>query len=290
MIEIRHINGTVFLQMEIPEGASVHRELMGDHYVRLPFSLASNDTGEPANDDGDPVYFRMGDYCVIEGFGRFELTELYSPKYNAATAGFDFELRLDAYYIKWKNRLCKYLPLSGGQETSFKLTAAIQTHLSVIVDNINAIGATDESFRYNGSEFGYMLSGFPDDKKGVAKYKLYDGTDIISALNDLATLYDCEWWVEDNIIHFGRLGGDYLNSDEEPVRFDITANVTDMSRSEGSQEYANRIYAFGSERNLPANYRQDETTPDITVDGIVQKRLMLPKKIKLGLIETELHG
>ena len=47
-----------------------------------------------------------------------------------------------------------------------------------------------------------------------------------------------------------------------------------MGRSESKGTYATRIYAFGSTRNIPHNYRPAEDS--LVVNGVVQKRLMLP--------------
>ncbi|MBR1526837.1 MAG: hypothetical protein IJ640_09305 [Prevotella sp.] len=268
MLEIKRIDGTRIIQMDVPEGSLVHRELMGEHYVKIPFSTE------------EPVYFHLGDWCHIEGFGRFELTDLYSPKYNTETGGYDYDLKLDAYYIKWKNKICKYVPESNASETSFHLTAIIDVHLGVITNTINAIGAKDSNFRFEGSPFRFELRNFDADKAEAAKYKHYDNTDIISALNDLASIYDCEWWVDDDCICFGR-----LELDGEAVDFVIDENVSEVSSSESKDEYANRIYAFGSERNLPPDYRKDNSA-DITLNGVVQKRLMLPlKECPFGYIQ-----
>lgn len=257
MIQIKHLDGTLVLELEIPEGASVHRELMGEHYMRMQFSL------------GEPVYLKLGDY-VDTNFGRFELTSPYSPKYNTETDGYDYNLQLDAYYIKWKNKKCRYNPKNAASETSFRLTASISVHLEVILSSINAIGAKDSNFKYSGKDFIYTLKGFDSANVNTAKYKQYQNTDILSALNDLASIYDCEWWVEDNIIFFGR-----CENEGEPVVFEVNKNVESVSSSESKNEYATRVYAFGSTRNLPKDYRKDSSA-DITKNGIVQKRLMLP--------------
>ena len=258
MVELKRIGGEVILGFdEVPEGALVHRELMGSHYVKLPFSLET------------PVYLRIGDYLENE-FGRFELTKPYRPKYNTQTSGFDYELQLDAYYIKWENKLCKYLPYSTSNEVSFHLTATADVHLAMIVRNINAIGETDASFKYNGQAFRYELKNYPIEKVTKAIYVQYNGMGIISALNAIADAFECEWWVEANVIYFGRCE---IISDE--VDFTIDENVLEMKSSESDSEYATRIIAFGSERNLPKDYRKNDSA-DITRDGIVQKRLMLP--------------
>ena len=47
-----------------------------------------------------------------------------------------------------------------------------------------------------------------------------------------------------------------------------------MTRSDSKGTYATRIYAFGSTRNIPTNYRPIDQSA--VVNGIVQKRLMLP--------------
>ena len=257
MIEIRHLDDTRVIQMEIPEGALVHRELMSDHYAKLPFAT---DT---------PIYFKLGDWCYLEGYGRFELTEPYLPKYNTQTGGYDYDLRLDAHYIKWKNKKVKYMPASAASETSFSLTANIDTHLNVIINNINALGEADSNYRYYGDPFTFEFRNFTGDRN-AAFHKLYDNTDILSAIYDLADICDCEAWIEDNIICFGRCE---LSGQE--VNFEIGVNVSEMSEADSKKDYATRLYVFGSTKNLPADYRKDNTA-DITQNGVVQKRLMLP--------------
>ncbi|EJW90924.1 hypothetical protein EVA_20969, partial [gut metagenome] len=58
------------------------------------------------------------------------------------------------------------------------------------------------------------------------------------------------------------------------VPFEIGRNVEKMLRSESKSDFATRLYVFGSDRNLPANYRK--TDQNAVINGVVQKRLMLP--------------
>lgn len=239
-------------------GSLVHRELMSEHYVQLAFTTA------------EPVYFKVGDYCDIEGFGRFELVDPYSPTFNAKSGGYDYELRLDAYYWKWKNKKCKYVPESAATETSFSLTAAISVHIQVALRCINQLGTVSSSYKYNGTtDYIYSLAHFTGDVN-AAKLITYDNTNIIDALTAIAEAFECEWWVTDNCINFGRCE---LGADEQT--FELGDNVATMSSSQSSGEYATRVYAFGSDRNLPTDYRKD-TSADITRNGVIQKRLMLP--------------
>ena len=48
-----------------------------------------------------------------------------------------------------------------------------------------------------------------------------------------------------------------------------------MSQSESRSTYATRIYAFGSTKNIPSDYRPVDET--VVVNGVVQRRLMLPE-------------
>lgn len=101
-----------------------------------------------------------------------------------------------------------------------------------------------------------------------AKLLTYNNTDMITALNMMADAWECEWWVEDHVIYFGRC------ETGTPIDFEQGVNVDNISPSGNKNVYATRIYAFGSTRNIPVNYRP--TDESIVVNGIVQKRLMLP--------------
>ena len=96
----------------------------------------------------------------------------------------------------------------------------------------------------------------------------YDNINILDACFEMAKKWDCECWVTENIIHFGRC------ESGDAVDFEIGKNVQEMSQSESRSTYATRIYAFGSTRNIPADYRPIDET--VVVNGVVQRRLMLP--------------
>ena len=74
----------------------------------------------------------------------------------------------------------------------------------------------------------------------------------------MAETWECEWWITDKTIHFGRC--EYSS----PVDFkagDLTdtenVNVNSMTRSDSQTTYATRVYAFGSTRNIPSTYRKN---------------------------------
>ena len=127
MIDIKNISGeTIF--STLPNAGSKRRfELMKEDYVLLKFSLL------------DPIYFKLGDNIDNE-FGVFELVDLYKPSFNTTTGAYDYELRLDAYYWKWKNKKFFYTPEHSGREASWNLTAELDIHLGVLLRNLQQLG------------------------------------------------------------------------------------------------------------------------------------------------------
>lgn len=236
------------------EGSLVHRELMGDHYMLLVFNSA------------EAQHFRLGDYCDTD-FGRFELTDLYEPEYNE-DGGFKYQLRLDAYYMKWKNKIVKFTPSNQQSEMAFTLTRDLAGHMELFMANLTYLGTKDSSYLFNGSTvFTYDIDYSHISKKMMPVS--YDSLSLIDALNQYASLWECEWWVVDNVIHLGRCEGSV-----NVATFKLNDNVAQMSRAQGSKQYITRLYVFGSERNIPSNYRKEEGAT--VVNGVVQRRLMLP--------------
>lgn len=248
-MDIKDVKGDIIYSTSVNGGSKRKYTLMGEDYMTLVFSVNS------------PITFHLGDYVEDSRFGLFELVSLYNPIYNTATGAYDYELRLDAYYWKWKNKVFKFTPEVGGQEASWNLTATLDVHMGIFLRNLAALGYT-----YKGEAFGFSIA--PTVEKS-AKLVSYDNTNMIDALSAMAETWDCEWWVTDKTINFGRC--EYGT----PVDFEIGDNVVEMTSSESKSTYATRIYAFGSTRNIPSNYRPVDES--IVVNGVVQKRLMLPE-------------
>lgn len=248
-MDIKDVKGDIIYSTSVNGGSKRKYTLMGEDYMTLVFSVNS------------PITFHLGDYVEDSRFGLFELVSLYNPIYNTATGAYDYELRLDAYYWKWKNKVFKFTPEVGGQEASWNLTATLDVHMGIFLRNLAALGYT-----YKGEAFEFSIA--PTVEKS-AKLVSYDNTNMIDALSAMAETWDCEWWVTDKTINFGRC--EYGT----PVDFEIGDNVVEMTSSESKSTYATRIYAFGSTRNIPSNYRPVDES--IVVNGVVQKRLMLPE-------------
>lgn len=263
-IEVKYYDtkGDVHVRCSVPvtEDALVHFELMLSHYCKLSFKL------------GSAIYFKMGDFIVTD-YGRFELVDNVKPK-DDGTLGYSYELEFDAYYRKWKNKRLKYMPNSGSPEGTFTLTSNIITHANIIKDNLDFLAKASKSYLYDpnytgkGSDYTFVVDASVDSTK--SKVITYSNSSILDAIANIAQTFECEWWVEGNLVHFGT-----CENTNEVVDFKDGENIVSMSSSQSQASYANRVYAFGAARNLPSGYKQNSSA-DVTKNGVVEKRLMLP--------------
>lgn len=257
MIQIKRNNKVLFTLEDFGEGSMLSYQLMDHHYIILKFTTAT------------PVYFEIGDSVEIPDFGYFELTSSYFPKHNDSD-GYDYEMQMDAYYMAWKNKLCKYRPQHGANETSFNLTTTVGVHMNVILGNLKALGLT-----YNGKEFSVDYTTYNNKAFDVQKRFLieYGSISILDALNSICSedALNCEWWIDGSIIYLG-----YCEM-EGQTTFEQDVNVLSMSYSESKSTYITRLYAFGSDRNIPKGYFTGADA-DVTTDGVATDYLMLPNK------------
>lgn len=256
MIQIYRNNQPFFALEDVCDGSKMSRQLMDHHYIVLKFSTE------------EPVYFEIGDSVEIADFGLFVLTSAYFPKYNETTDGYDYELQMDAYYMSWKNKICKYRPQYGANETSFKLTTSVSVHLNVVLSNLKAL-----NYKYHNKDFSvdyttYNKEVFDTEKRFLVEYS---SISIIEALNTICETLDCEWWVDGSIIYLG-----YCEMKGQTT-FEQGVNMLSMSQSESKSSFITRLYAFGSDKNIPSGYFSGADA-DVTTDGIATDYLMLPNK------------
>lgn len=236
------------IQVPINYGSKARKELMKEDSITLVFS-------------SDELYkFVTGDYINDNNLGYYILIDDYFPVYNESTSGYDYTIKFDAYYYAWNNYLVKLNP-SSSPELSFSYTRSIKDHANIILENIHLVG-----FKYQSSVFGVKIS---NDVVTDSKNIVYDNIHIIDAISQIAETFECEWWVEDNFLCFGKCqnAGNY--------DFEIGNTLSSMTPSDSHEEVGTRLYLFGSEKNLPADYRKDSNE----TYAIVQKRLMLPEGI-----------
>lgn len=248
-VEIVDIHGSSILRFEPNAGSRRVRHLMGDDYVSLKVS--------------SPTRIPLSVGCIAKTqYGNFEIASPSpNPTYNEDTGGYDYDIRFDAHYIKWKNKIFLYTQGNRRSEAAWSLTAPLEVHMEIFLKNLKKLGYT-----YGGAHYGFSIESSIENKSRLITYQ---STSMLDALNEMAKAWDCEWWVDDNMIMFGRVQyGDYVD-------IEIGVNAANIQPSAQRDSFATRIYAFGSTRNIPPDYRESEEE-EVVVNGIVQKRLMLP--------------
>lgn len=227
-------------------GCIERKELMKEDYVELHFNLA------------EPVFFPIGSYCTWHD-KVYQVTEIQSPTYDSNTGGYKYELKLEAYYFAWKNRMYKYKSeYNNTLEASFNLTANLEEQVKTLVRCLNVV----EGMRYNGTdEYDFNVPKDDYDLKKV-KTQSYSSVNYIDALAQIAEAWDTEWWVIENVIHFGKC----QDAEGTNVDFILGKNVESMDGSKSETDYATRVYAFGSSNNLPSNW--DKGDVELTVTGL----------------------
>lgn len=221
------------------------RTLMEEDYIELHFSLA------------EAIYFPIGAYTEWGG-REFLVTEIQTPSYNASTGGWDYELKMEAYYMAWKNTIFKYYPYEDAghagerRETSFVLTdklvdaAGWCSHINALLRSLYREGLT-----YNGMRITAVcnINGIGTEFLDEAKTISYENVSIYDALTTIAEEFETEWWVEGSVIHFGKC----QDNNSSQVDFVQGDNVASIEGKKSQADYATRVYVYGGTNNMPAN-------------------------------------
>lgn len=244
MIDIKKKDGTLRYSVEISDQCVYHKELGSEEYVTLVFT---SDTRIP---------FAKGDYIETE-FGTFKILKVATPSMDNE-GGYKYEQRFESPWADWENRIMFY-DRQHGFEKSWKMTQRPEYFLDILVSNLRNAGFGNYTFEVDASLTEMKLIEF-------------DGTSILDALTKIAEAWETEWWITDNVIHLCKC--EY----GEAVSLTLHDAVTSMEPSDGkdTSNYATRLYAFGSTRNLRKNYRKDENN-DAAIEGVVETRLKLPE-------------
>lgn len=241
------------------EESSVRKfELMKEDYVRLVFSTDKK------------FAVSLGDYITLEDWGTFYITKPQKPTYNLTTGGYDYDLQFDAPHYRWNNKLYKFEPNTNRNEASWSLTDNLQNHMAVFLRNLEHHG-----WNYTVDSNSYQL-----EAASRYIYIQFDNCYLLDALTKIAEAFGVEWWITDNIIHFGKAENGAI------VDFEVGVNVQEMGSENSNNEYFTRIYAFGSTRNIPSDYRKNDE--QLLLNGVVQKRVMLPASTPYVDVEENL--
>lgn len=242
IIPIRDKNQVVKARYALKDTDIEKNTLMGEHYIELSFAL--------------DIFFKFvrSDYIIWEG-EKYIIKEDYIPD-EVNKCNYKYTLRFDHWTTLLQDDTFYYMN-QGLEEAEWSLMSNASTHFQLLADNANRYFGVN-TFNVGTIEFTEL------------KYLRFDKVSIWDAATQIAEEYGGEWHLTGTTFHLVK-----KFSYGSEIDFESEVSVEKMERSEGenSEKYT-RILAFGSTRNIPANYR--ETTPGEAVDAIYQKRLRIP--------------
>lgn len=242
-IQLFNKKGETAYTIPVGDSSTYVWKLQSEEYISVVFS------------SGIALQVKKGFYTDIDGLGRFEIVTLPEPTASTKGDGYDYELRMDRPWAKFKNRMI-YLQRGSvlGMESKWSLTDTIESHCRILTDNLTKCG-----FTYKGDFYHVAIHEGVDTEKSVLID--YDATSLLDALGKIASAFDCEWWIVEDVIHFGR-----CETGDTEITLEMHKEIASLSRSEDSDQHGTRLYAFGSSRNLNQNYRRRLRNP-FTVNG-----------------------
>lgn len=278
--------GQQIATVAIGAGSKRYFQLMKHDYVELKFSSYQ------------PFRVNIGDWIMLDSIGRYEVTKPFDPAANSS-GEYGYELQLNAQYWKFANKLMKFMPQIGGKETSWTYTGTIADHANMVLCNLRALAfkrTTAGTEQFIPGREGFCPGGDKDvawevvwdesvDATKAVTVK-FDSTNIIDGIGMIATELNCEWWFVNNTLHFGRC----LVGDNNPVQLEKDKEFATLDGRETNENYATRIFAYGSTRNLASTYRKElvfEVTQASGRDIVDGTRPLRPEWFNKTAIQTE---
>lgn len=237
MINIKNIDGSLLYAAPVTKDAVFHHELMSSEYIELVFNEVT------------VIDIPIGSYVEYNGC-RYTVTNPVAP--DIIDGGYKYTIQFKADWMRWEGVTYFYInEFSQKNETSWSMTATPDLFLQMIVENISRATGKTYTFSYDSS-----LTSTKDLQ--------FNNTTVLEALSMVADAFETEWWIEGTVIHLSRCE----HGDALALTYGQNIGVPSVQRS---SEYATRIYAFGSTRNITQDYQNSGTT-----NALVEKRLTLP--------------
>lgn len=248
-MKIRRPGGTLIIDAPVTKSAVIKNTLMGDNYIELPFTLR------------EQAIFPRGSYINYNG-GIYKIKEIVSPDYDAKTGGYKYTLRFWSRQNDMKDAVV-FWKGSPVRETSFHDTTTLDSFGNLIAASMNS---------FDGSN-SWKVAAVPADLAKTTKLVSFNGDNCWNGINIIAETFDVEWWTVENggeiWIHFGKLE---FGTEETFRKGEAVKSIP--ARKGNDSEYGTRFYVFGSTRNIPEGYYEEDT--GAPTNHISEKRLHLP--------------
>lgn len=241
-ITIKDIAGSDKLSLGNSESFVHTKELMKENSITIQFNL------------NVMFDFVRGDYVEHEG-EKFILRKNYQPE-EVDSGQYRYELVFEGTDMQFQDFIMFYT-MQGLKEAEWTLTSSARDFMVIALENIR---------RYFNDDSFVLGDVIDSDIQNIS----FDADTVFDALASIAETFECDWYLAGKTLS---LVSKYEYGD--PVVLEREVAVSDITRSnDNDAEYCTRLYALGSTRNIPKNYRT--TGSGEAVDAIVQKRLRLP--------------
>lgn len=234
MIQIKRNNANLLAVDNPLSSSNYSKAVMGEEQITLVWE--------------QPTFLQLniGDYIVYEG-SNFTMNQIPTVKklssrlyqYNAVFQSTKYELSKAMYMLTVPFQGDEQ---SGGVQSEFPLTGTAETFMQLLIDNLNRVaGAATWSL-------GDVIPG--------TEYKnlTFSDEDCLTVLGRLADEFATEYHVINHTIHLKKI------STDREITLQYGSTLYDIERSSvNSSDIVTRLYAFGSSKNIAANYRGGST-------------------------------
>ncbi|MDE6080121.1 MAG: hypothetical protein K2G35_08675 [Duncaniella sp.] len=244
-IDIFAPDGSVIVSPLVTKEAKKVESLMGDDYIVLSWRDVKAKT------------LPVGAYIVYEG-ERYRLVDPYEPE-QRSEAEWLYEPQFQSRVAAWSKVPCFFYTTGAdgsitSREPDWTLTDNAANFIACIAGCIQ---------RETGEKWTARAA------TDLAEYKTvqFSSTDIFSALNSIASMFETEWLADKttNTLYLGKAS----TGNPEATRLEVGENVGVPSVTDSREGFYNRFYIFGSTRNITQDYH------GANVNNLVNKRLTL---------------
>lgn len=247
-IQIYSSSATPLILAPITSSSRYEQELMKTDRIHLEWDAVDN------------LPIPLGSYVLYQGT-RYILTKPYHPESKdmgryTYKVDFDHELMTLA-----KIPFLLYTPQEDGTtqvECDWNYTGDVDTLATELKKSLNS--ALNASYNI-----------IVDESIKTAVSLSFSNKDILSALNEICSNIECEWWYEGSTI---KIAPKCINEGGGSSVLSLVAGEhVDYPSSNDKAEFFNRFYVFGGTRNIPQDYQGAQAST------IINKRLTLDKTI-----------
>lgn len=211
----------VFMTIK-PDDSSVQvKKIMGENEIRLQFTLNAH------------AGFQVGDWCSVFGetykVNKPPIEEKVPYRFTMTMESFQFDLTKVQYMFYGDDNTIK--------EGDFSLMGNADTFIDLLLKNLQRIDISWTKGQVAPSEY---------------KNLTFSNDSCLAVLGKLADAFSTEFWVEGKTIHLTKrsyLTGWLLRQGRNKGLYTITAKPVDNT------SIVTRLYAFGSDQNIPSDYR-----------------------------------